>query len=362
VTIATSFAGLGRYREAHVSDAVDGTFPVKIVFRGLFLASREEDHIDVFLPDASSPGAAIKAETDPKRRALLEALQPLREHQAVVEFPLADWDNRSELTPRLLRVHKPTKEPVALYLLRKESVELGGLYEDPHDLPMPLKVANARAYKQVGTGIRLLAKHPELGWNQLAGFESDLNEPEELDRVCAATTVIRFGEVYSERRSLRGEVERRWQTRSVLCEEYLAPGVREASGLPKAPPDGAPRRLNLDLVVRFRLRESNPLQIVCTPRQAGPVPRAFILRPRTPGAEVTVWIKNRELDAVLRDSDLVPDTHLLVDTDHDATDRDHAIYMRLAKDPAKLRVPRDDNDDASDSGSGCGGVVRPPEG
>jgi len=341
-----------------VSDSADGTFPVKIVFRGLFLASREEDHIDVYLPDASAPGAAIKAETDPQRRALLEGLQPLREHQAAVEFPLADWENRSELTPRLVQLHKPTKEPVALYLLHKEDIELGGLYGDPRDLPKKLK-ANGKAYDDVGE-IRLLTKHDKFGWNQLAGFDSDLNEPEELERACASSTSIRFGEVYSERRSLRGDVARCWQRRSVLCEEYLAPDVRNASGLPTAPPDGEPKRLNLDLVVRFRLRESNPLQIVCRPRQAGPPTRSFILRPRTPGAEVTVWIKNRELDAILRDSDLVPDPYLLVDTDHDATDRDHAIYMRLAKDPAKLRVPRDDSDFASDSGSGCGGAVRPP--
>jgi len=345
-----------------VSDASDVTFPVKIVFRGLFLASREEDHIDVFLPDASAPAAAIKAETNGQRRALLEGLQPLREHQAAVEFPLADWDNRSELTPRLVQLHKPTKEPVALYLLHKEDIELGGLYEDPHDLPDPLKVTNGGTYKKVGTGIRLLAKHKEFGWNQLAGFESDLAEPEELEQVCASTIVIRFGEVYSERRSLHGEVERCWEARSVLCGEYLSPEARAASGLPDAPPDGKPRWLNLDLVVRFRLRASNPLQIVCRPRQPGPPVRSFILRPRTPGAEVTVWIKNRELDAILRDSDLVPDPHLLVDTDHDATDRDHAIFLRLAKEPAKLRVPRDDTNFASDSGSGCGGTVRPPGG
>jgi hypothetical protein len=251
---------------------------------------------------------------------------------------------------------------VALYMLHKEDIEIGGLYEDPHDLPKPLKVPNSRSYKSVGD-IRLLAKHDEFGWNQLAGFESDLTEPEEVERVCAARTTIRFGEVYSERRSLRGTEPRCWEPRSVLCGDYVTPEVRSASGLPTAPPDGKPRRLNLDLVVRFRLRESNPLQIVCRPRQAGaPLPRSFILRPRVPGAEVTVWIKNRELDAILRDSDLVPDPYVLVDTDHDATDRDHAIFMRLAKEPAKLRVPRDDSNFASDSGSGCGGVVRPPGG
>jgi hypothetical protein len=347
-----------------VSDASDATFPVKIVFRGLFLASREEDRIDVFLPDASSPGAAIKAETDDQRRALLEGLQPLREHQAAVEFPLADWDNRSDLTPGLVQLHKPTKEPVAVYLLRKEDVEIGGLYGDPQELPDPLKVAGGN-YQHVetgiGPGISLLVKDDNYGWNQLAGFESDLRQQDELGPVCAASTVINVGEVYSERRSLRGEEERCWQPRSVLCGEYLSPEARDANKLPEAPPDGEPRRLNLDLVVRFRLRESNPLQIVCRPRQ-GSVPRVFILRPRTPGAEVTVWIKNRELEAILRDSDLVPDPYLLVDTDHDATDRDHAIYLRLAKDPAKLRVPRDDSNFASDSGSGCGGAVHPPGG
>jgi len=349
-----------------VSESTDAMFPVKIVFRGLFLASipeDEKDHIDVFLPDATSPGAIIKAETNAARQALLAGLQPLREHHAVIEFPLADWDNPSEQTPRLVQVHKPTKEPVGLYLLRHEDIEIGGLYDDPGDLPSHPKVAGKKGYKDVGDGIRLLATHPEFGWNQLAGFESDLaGEPDDLKGVCAATTAIRFGEVYSERRSLSGTKARSWQSISVLSERYLTPDLRQANKLPQPPPDGDGRPLNLDLVVRFRMRASNPLQIVCKPRQEGPVARSFILRPRVPGREVTVWIKNRELDAVLRDSDLLPDPYAVIDTDHDATDRDHAIYMRLAKQPERLRVPRDESNNASDSGSGCGGSVRPPEG
>lgn len=346
-----------------MSENTDATFPVKIVFRGLFLAARGEREINIYLPDATSPAAAIENETNPVRQALLAGLQPLREHQAAIELPLADWDNPSELTPRLVQLHKPTKEPVALYLLRKEDIEIGGLYGDPRDLPTTPKVTEGGTYEQVGD-VRLLARHDKFGWNQLAGFESDLNEPEAIQGVCAAATVIRFGEVCSERRSLRGDDEERgWLPRSVLCGDYITPEVREAQKLPEAPPDGESRPLNLDLVVRFRLRASNPLQIVCKPREGGAPPRSFILRPRAPGAEVTVWIKNRELEAILRDSDLDPDPYLLlVDPDHDATDRDHAIYMRLAKDPLQSRVPRDDRDDASDSGSGCGGAVHPPGG
>ena len=79
-----------------MSDADDATFPVKIVFRGLFLASREEQEIDVYLPDASSPAATIKNEKDPVRQALLAGLQPLREHQAALQMVRAGRKRNKE--------------------------------------------------------------------------------------------------------------------------------------------------------------------------------------------------------------------------------------------------------------------------
>src|SRR5689334_8688345 len=96
-------------------------YTVKIVFRGLFLAIIHESDapkgkepncfIDVLLLDASDPAHLISRSAEPLG-SLLRNLQPLREHHGILEFLLGDWDNRSSVTPGLIQVVKPTKEPV----------------------------------------------------------------------------------------------------------------------------------------------------------------------------------------------------------------------------------------------------------
>lgn len=333
-------------------------FTVKIVFRGLFVASIERFSVDVLLPDASAPDEAIEKEKDP-RQTLLRSLRPLREHQVAVEFYVSDWHNRSDLTPQLVELHKPTKEPVAVYLVKDpkdtkiSTIEFGGLYQDAGEPPSHLKVKK-KHYKKHGK-LLVLEEHPEFGFDQLPRFESDI-EPAVAAKCTASARAI-FGEVYTERRSMRNGKERKWRGVSVLHGDYLSEADRKRLNLPAAPADLPARPINLDLVVRFALPMSNPLQVVC--RGSRPTPRYFLLRPPAPGGEVTVWIKNRELDAILRDSDLLPfDPHAAME-DGDATDRDHGMYMRLAKDPIQQRVPRLDSAGVSDSGSGCGGTGKP---
>jgi hypothetical protein len=337
-----------------MSEVVPQRYAVKIVFRGLFVASLEASHIDVLLPDAALPAAAIAMATEPLR-TLLRSLQPFREHYAALEFHLADWDNRSTLTPRLFQLSKPTKPPVGLYLLQQQEIKFGGLYDAAGE-PPTVMLENRELYAQLGHGPLLLRQHLTHGLDQLPGFGSAL-APGAFG-ACAATTRIEFGEVYTERRSRRGAEDRQWRGVSVVS--FPTPQERTDVGLPPPPPDLAPRLLNLDLVVRFTLASTNPLQIVCTPTNPLLTPRYFLLKPAEPGGEVVVWIKNRELDSILHDSDLEPDPYLPPRDHGDATDRDHAMYMRLASDPAAMTVPRDHSNEASDSGSGCGGSVRPP--
>jgi hypothetical protein len=332
-----------------MADYSGGRYVVKVVFRGLFVAFVREGRVDVLLPDAKLPNESIATSEEPLK-TLLSSLQPLREHHAALEFHLADWDNRSDLLPRLAHLYKPTKQPVALYLLDQQELTFSGLYEEEGQPPSLLK-EERELYTQLSDGLLLLRQHPVHGYDQLPSFGSDLR-PDAATR-CAATASLQFGEVYTERRSRRGPEQRLWRSVSVLS--YVDAETRGLMNLPEPPPFEEPRLLNLDLVVRFTLALTNPLQITCRPVDPLLAPRYFILKPGDPSRELTIWVKNRELEAILRDSDLDPDPYL-APAKGDATDRDHAMYMRLALDPKRMNVPRDHNDDASDSGSGCGGV------
>lgn len=338
-----------------MSECSEDRYTVKIVFRGLFVASVEQTRIDVLLPDASMPSRVLTGEPDPLR-TLMSALQPFREHRAALEFHLADWDNHSSLLPRLVHLQKPTKGPVALYFLDREKVIFGGLYNEMEKPRPPVELKEDReCYTPIGDDLLLLRQHPKHGFDQLPGFHSDLR-PAAEDK-CAATVKLSFGEVYTERRSLKGSEERAWRSVSVVS--YLDDESRARLQLMEPSASLEPRFLNLDLVVRFTLSIHNPLHIMCEPLEPGPVARYFILRPSDPRRELTVWVKNRELDSILQDSDLNPDPYPPPAEHGDATDRDHALYMRLAQDPTSLKVPRDNRDEASDSGSGCGGSGRP---
>ncbi|HEX6903627.1 MAG TPA: hypothetical protein VF789_28210 [Thermoanaerobaculia bacterium] len=328
-------------------------YTVKIVFRGLFLAvihepdGNQDGFIEVLLPEASSPAHLIAQSKEPLR-SLLSNLQPLREHHGVVEFPVADWENRSEFTPGLIQVAKPTKEPVGMFFLKGHRIRFRGLWAREGVPPANL-VEEKYLYSELNSQLLLLRRHTDHGFDQLPGIGTDPTaDLETRENASAAITTFRFGEIYTERRSqLREngrEVERKW-------EQITAAAVKmEAAHDPERA-----RPINLDLVVRFDLPMTNPLLVVCEPFEESQEEHQFILRPSQAERGVTVWIKNRELEATLNDSDLLSDPFGIPCPDFDGVDRDHAFYMRLAADPTAVLLPRDVNDDAADCGSGCGG-------
>lgn len=336
-------------------------YEVKIVFRGLFLAAIHENEtkdgtIDVLLPDASWPGRLIGDATGDLLE-LLQQLQPLREHQAVIEFPVADWDNRSAFTPGLVQVSKPTKEPVGLFFLDRHRIRFRGLWGiegalSEHLLEDELLytvIAEETSPSGTKPVLAVLRTHPIHGFDQLSQFAgTPLTDSPTLEENVVATTSFTFGEVYSERRSRRAGEDRRWEA------------IKPAEiGNPQDPSRARP--LNLDLVVRFTLPLNNSLLVVCESTVAGgPEARHFILRPRDFSRGLTVWVKNRELGAILSDSDLLPDPFDVSCPDLDNVDRDHAFYMRLTERPKDLDVPRSLGSMASDCGSGCGGCGWPP--
>jgi hypothetical protein len=321
-------------------------YTVKIVFRGLCLSHKnlEEAKLEFFLPNASSePSLKLDNPVNEARAQVLGATRPFREHHAVLEFPQADWENRSSVVPRLLAVTKPTKEPVALYLLKNESIHFRGLYGDLTELERPENLkADEERYTRLSSKLLLLSSDEEYGFDQLPGYLCEVADDAKDN--CSAHTALSVGEALTERRSRLGGADRTWS-------EVPAPGT---SG-PVAPP--APiRPLNLDIVVRFTLPVWNSLQVTCKPITGGEPgdERTFILRPSDPSREVTVWVKNRELDAILLDSDALPDPYPPLCPHRGDLDSDHALLVQLARRPELLTIPKLMNGDAADCGSGCG--------
>lgn len=320
---------------------------VKIVFRGLCLArKRPDDGLEFFLPDASVVPQPTDgdAKTDPRKR-VLRAIGRFREHHAVLEFLQAEWENQSSIMNNLVQVTKPTKEPVALYLLEKQRIHFRGLYVHTGaapELPVDL-VADPTRYARLGD-LFLLSKHDEHGFDQLPSYLCEGAE-DALDDT-AATTFLKVGEALTERRSRRAGRDLIWR------EVRVSDGAELQS----------PRALNLDIVVRFTLPLWNPLRITCEPikgRKPGDE-RTFLLRPSDPAKGVTVWVKNRELPAILLDSDALPDPYEAPCPFLDTKDRDHALYVLLAKHPDRLTLPELATGDASDCGSGCGCTEHKP--
>jgi hypothetical protein len=321
---------------------MDLRYPVKIVFRGLCLArkNRDRENLEIFLPDASTlpQPSAEDAVTDGRAR-VLRAAGPIREHQAVLEFPQADWENRSSITPRLLQVVKPTKEPVALYLLKKQRIDFSGLFETVEARPQrPQKlVADEERYTKLG-GLFLLGSDDEYGFDQLPGYRCEVAD--DALESAAAVASLSVGEALTERRSRRKGADLLWREVAALGGAMVQPE----------------RPLNLDIAVRFTLPVWNPLRVTCAPIGSSRIgdERTFLLRPSDPTRGVTIWVKNRELSAILVDSDALPDPYESDCPHRDALDRDHALFVKLAKHPELHTLPQRAGGDASDCGSGCG--------
>lgn len=322
-------------------------YTVKLVFRGLCLARRrrEEERLDVFLPDATS--VPPKGADEKVWAEVHAAAAPFREHHAVLEMCAADWENPSRATPRLVHVEKPTKEPVALYLLKGERLSLHPLFGTrAEQLTGPAEaelIAKPGRYSKLGK-LRLLEQDDAHGLDQLPRFASDLAAAPE--KHCRAMVELDVGEVYSERRSMDGRAELRWRDLPALASKQ--PRVKD----PKEPG----RTLNLDLVVRLSLPRWNPLLVTCEPIANGLARdrRSFILRPRAPGDGVTLWVKNRELSAILQDSDALPDPFGSDCAHNEDLDRDHALMLALASEQKAVNVQWRQGGSASDCGSGCG--------
>ena len=129
------------------------------------------------------------------------------------------------------------------------------------------------------------------------------------------------------------------------------------------------RPINLDLRVRFTLPEAEALIIELIPKPLGindqhELPffpplvdgegsKRFVLRPDDPQQGLQVVINNRELNLALLGHDLDPEAAPC--GRQLAVDRDHGLFMELAKFPELVTIPHLRPGGVSNCGGACGG-------
>lgn len=343
----------------------DETFEVNVIFRGLFLAHHNENGLAVLLPDGRNPARIHQAATE---GSPLRQLGPFREHHGVLEFPLAAWQNRSLALPDLMEVHKPTKEPVALCLLGQggngrevtDRIQFSTLRGSDRELPASLRSPNgAYLTPSNASRVRILSVDPANGMDQLPPFSGAPKSDAWLDSVAFAQFDV--GEVTTERRSTeRGN--------DLL---FILPRISQLNLGLQPPPTASSRAINLDLRVRFAVRSTDTLvvEVIKHPRiEASPAENfaflpslssartlhTFFLKPPGDSKTVDLWIKNRELDQVILDSDLLPDPFPAC-RGGVLRDSDHGLMLLLADDPAQVTMPFVASGEMASAGCACGG-------
>lgn len=315
-----------------------GAYSIHLIFRGLFLAWPSKGKLSVFLPDVREPGPS---KLSPDAR--------IREHTAAIEFPVRNWKDRTPGS-HVLEVSKPNKEPVALSFLDGHEIAVSsrnGTLRTPSVPSAVQKCCNRKLMKGKGSSLLVLDDDPEHEIQALSRFESKLaKEPRsklvgwiELDR----------GFARSERRSvLEVSPVQWWEVTRQDAEAHLA----ERMTLTELDAKYTPRFMNLDLRVTLAADLDDPL--IVDLRKDGAAVRTFMLSPSEPGTDVSVWIKNWELKAILEDSDDLADKssgcpRAKVDIDHEAFKNLSAQKLDGVTIPVLARLGD------SDGGCGCGG-------
>jgi hypothetical protein len=316
-----------------------------LIFRGLFrcVPDRENGQLSVLLVDARSPQ---------RSRATGE---PLRDHRAVIEFSLKDWRNRtSEPLNGLIEVNKHVKGATGIYLLSKQDIQIG---------------VNRG---QFSPDLTFIEDDSETSFRRLPRLEKItpgsgrvLNEALTSGTSCIARVLnLKHGEVRSERTSMLGEQRLQWA--------FSRP--RERSAIKRLMESNDPERIalakelltageiNLDVRVTTRVPTGASVLINPNPFPNNGLaldPPAFMLRPDD-GKDLKVWVKNRELEAVLAESDELNDKQGCLE--EDLADLDFELHYELSTEAKNLRIPYrgdmlSEDTPVSAGGCACGGCT-----
>lgn len=343
-------------------------FEVNVIFRGLFLAQPTEAGIAVLLPDAREPNSRVNGSTDPLQRAL-SRISPYREHQGIIEFRRSDWQIPTRELPDVLWVDKRSKGEMAFAILGSlsgrqrspHSIRFSTLSGDAPALPGSLKAkpGEYNTSRLKSKTLQLLEGNHELAFDKLPRFGSAVKDGAWGDTI--GFCHFEHGEVFSERRCKNGDGDLEW---------YL-PTVKQLPNLARALHEVESRSINLDLRVRFMLAATDELvlevlsvppgtsavhpTVVFLPDYEGsPGGYSFRLKPSDPSAPMEIWIKNRELDRALLESDRLEDS-VLSGGGAVGIDVDHGLFMPLATHPELVTIPRVKGGTIANAGCACGG-------
>lgn len=296
------------------------TYDFHLIFKGLFrcVPDRKNNRLTVLLADARSPKSNSHGE-------------PLRDHRAVIEFYTKDWRNKTaEPLRHFAEVKKANKDTVGIFLLNRHDIQIG-INQG--------QLSPALTFVEDGseTSFQRLPRMEEIAPGSERVREDSLRSGEG----CIARVVdFEYGEVHSERPSTFKGEPLKWSfltpQRRVDLERLIQTPGAERDQLRAALLESG-REINLDLRVTIKvpIKSSIIIDPVAFPNDGNAVdPPAFMLRPE-PGSELKVWIKNRELDAILTESDEPEgDENCL-----ELVDFDFELQYGLSEAPGDLRIP-----------------------
>lgn len=321
------------------------TYDFHLIFKGLFrcVPDRVNKRLTILLADARSPKNNSRGE-------------PLRDHRAVVEFFLKDWRNpTSEPLPKLVEVNKRNKGEVGIYMLNRQDIRIGAVNGD------------------LSPGLTFIEDDSPNSFLKLPQMETisqgsgSVAQPvlDSGDGCVARVLDLDRGIVRSERLSTFRGHPLRWA--------YSLPRERARIEAFRDPQNADPDKLllqqdlqqavevNLDLRVTAQVPKGTCVVIDPNPFPNDGFatdPPAFMLRPQEEGTALEVWIKNRELDVILTESDKEGVEEGCLDAEFVDFDFE-LLYALSANQNLARRIPyRDDslsNGPVTAGGCACGG-------
>lgn len=368
-------------------------YDVNIVFRGLFLAEPTEYGLAILLPDGRNPQglmprkpvpgpeqlanepALAEAGTAPEdaalatvneeRRQLHGRVGPYQEHFGLLEFDPKDWKNPENSTSSTIRLKKPDGAEVMWTLLGEpylderaaDWIRFSSSGGDGFELPEERHhIEPFRRFDQLDR-FRILDPTEPRSHAQLPPYRAGVRT--QAWKKSVAFTLITSGEVTTERHSRLGDRDLFWFF-------VPAPLVNDEGTVP---PGSIARPINLDLRVGFTLPSHEALVVELVPRLLRingmhalnflpPLDtlegaKQFVLKPADPAKGLHVVINNRELNLALLGQDL--DLEKAPCGRQISVDRDHGLFMELAKFPALVTIPHLRPRGVSNCGGACGG-------
>ena len=296
------------------------SFNLNVVVKGLFVA----------VPDPQAdPGNLMVLLVD-ARNARASSFSPgplfTAEHRPILEFLYDDWIDRRQL-PHLVRVIKRAKGEVGLFPLVHRDISLattagplsGGVQRQSVTPELPRFDSI-----EPGTG----AVKPEL---LLPGpLSAGSGNP------CVARARFTAGSWRADRPSVdRAGNPQNWR--------FTRPADPSDTGT-------SPRRISLDLIVTTTIPADEAVVVTTSPYRQNTRDVSFQLRPRRPGGELTVWVKNRELDVILAEEDGFARERCAPSRPRDI---DFELLYDLMQQPGGRRIPV--RQGGSGGGCCCGG-------